>query len=55
MKIEDLLKVKSEKQYDEDIFYKDAIAGTLRFQTLVGDWAKFSEIKRDYKRKVEKK
>jgi hypothetical protein len=36
LKIEDLLKESKEKQYDEDIFYQDAIAGTLRFQTLLG-------------------
>ena len=42
LKVEDLLKETKEKQYDEDIFFKDAIAGTLRFQTVIGENVQFS-------------
>lgn len=52
MKIEDLLRDSKEQNFDEGIDYKDVIAGTLKFQTLLGANPQFSVIKRDYKRKV---
>lgn len=42
LKVEDLLKETKEKHYDEDILFKDSIAGTLRFQTIIGENVQFS-------------
>jgi hypothetical protein len=45
------LKEKNEQNFDLQFDFKETIAGTIKFQTLLGPKPEFSVIKRDYKRK----
>lgn len=52
MSIEDLLSTKTQQSFNEEFQFEDRVnAGSIKFNTLVGQNPVFSEIKVSYKKK----